>query len=463
VTRQKHEIATPGPDLPKLLIADDDDQIVRQLQWALSDEYTVLTACDRSSALQIARRETVPVALLDLGLPPHPREAVEGLRTLEELIANNPLIKVIIVSGNSERQNALQAVEGGAHDIFPKPVNLDELKIVLNRVYRLVEMERERAEVRNLGRQLSFESMIGSSDAMQSIYSMIDKVAKTDVPVLILGESGTGKELVANAIHNRSASKAGPFGVVNCGAIPEALLEAELFGYEKGAFTGATTQRRGKLEFARGGTFFLDEVADLAPELQVKLLRVLQEKVMERIGGRESIKVDCRIVAATNCDLENAVSENRFRQDLYFRLAVFKILVPALRDRGDDLIELAEYLLLSLSKELKRPPKRLSQSAIEAIRTYSWPGNVRELQNRIKRALVLTDGPTIGPAELEIQASQVGVAAAAKSTLREVKQGLEREIIYKKLQENGGNIAKTARELGISRPTLYERMKHGLQ
>jgi two-component system NtrC family response regulator len=463
VTREKHQIAKPGPDLPNLLIADDDDQIVRQLQWALSDEYTVLTACDRSSALEIARRERIPVALLDLGLPPHPREAVEGLRTLEELITNNPLIKVIIVSGNSERRNALQALEGGAHDVFPKPVNLDELKVVLNRVYRLVEMERESAEARNPGRQLSFESMVGSSDAMQSIYSMIDKVAKTDVPVLILGESGTGKELVANAIHNRSASKGGPFGVINCGAIPEALLEAELFGYEKGAFTGATAQRRGKLECARGGTFFLDEVADLAPELQVKLLRVLQEKVIERIGGREPIKADCRIIAATNCDLENAVSENRFRQDLYFRLAVFKIVIPALRDRGDDLIELAEHLLISLSKELKRPPKKLSQSAIEAIRTYSWPGNVRELQNRIKRALVLTDGPTIGPSELEIQASQVAGPAVPKVTLRDVKQGLEREIIYKKLQENGGNIAKTARELGISRPTLYERMRQGLQ
>jgi two-component system NtrC family response regulator len=462
VTKQKHQIAKAGPDLRKLLIADDDDRIVRQLQWALADEYTVLTAYDRASALQIARREAVPVALLDLGLPPHPREAVEGLRTLEELITDNPLIKVIIVSGNSERRNALQALEGGAHDVFPKPVNLDELKIVLNRVYRLVEMEKERSEARNLGRQLSFESMIGSSDGMQSIYSMIDKVAKTDVPVLILGESGTGKELVANAIHNRSA-RGGSFGAINCGAIPEALLEAELFGYEKGAFTGATTQRRGKLEFASGGTFFLDEVRELAPEMQVKLLRVLQEKVIERVGGRESIKVDCRIIAATNCDLENAVLENRFRQDLYFRLAVFKIVVPALRERGDDLIELAEHLLLSFSKELKRPPKKLSQSAIHAMRTYSWPGNVRELQNRIKRALVLTDGPTIGPAELEIQASQVGAAAGAKSTLRQVKQGLEREIIHRKLQENGGNIAKTARDLGISRPTLYERIRHGLQ
>jgi two-component system NtrC family response regulator len=445
------------------LIADDDDEIVRQLQWALSDEYTVLTAYDRTSALQIARRETVPVALLDLGLPPHPREAVEGLLTLEELISSNPMIKVIIVSGNSERQNALRALEAGAHDVFPKPVNLEELKIVLNRVYRLVEMERERVEARNLGRRLSFESMIGSSDAMQSIYSMIDKVAKTDVPVLILGESGTGKELVANAIHNRSAKKGGAFGAINCGAIPAALLEAELFGFEKGAFTGATAQRRGKLDLASGGTFFLDEVGDLAPELQVKLLRVLQEKVVERIGGRESIRVDCRIIAATNRDLENAVSENRFRQDLYFRLAVFKIVIPALRDRGDDLIELAEYLLVSASKELKRPTKKLSPSAIEAIRMYSWPGNVRELQNRIKRALVLTDGSTIGPAELEIQASQAGAVSGSRSTLREMKQGLERELIYRKLQENGGNIAKTARELGISRPTLYERIRHGLQ
>jgi two-component system NtrC family response regulator len=424
VINQKAQLAKSDPTLPKLLIADDDSKIVKQLQWALSDEYTVLTAHDRASALHIAKKEMVPVALLDLGLPPHPREAVEGLRTLEELISDNPLIKVIIVSGNSERQNALLALESGAHDLFPKPVNLDELKIVLNRVYRLVEMERERSEARALGRQLSFESMIGSSETMQSIYSMIDKIARTGLPVLILGESGTGKELVAHAIHNRSDRKDGPFGAINCGAIPAALLEAELFGHEKGAFTGATVQRRGKLELAREGTLFLDEVGDLAPELQVKLLRFLQEKVIERIGGRESMKVDCRVVAATNCDLETAVSDNRFRQDLYFRLAVFKIVMPALRERGDDVIELAEHLIIEFSRELKKPPKKLSKSAIEAIRAHNWPGNVRELQNRVKRALVLTDGPTITPAELEFQTTQAAPVLETKSTLREVKEGL---------------------------------------
>jgi two-component system NtrC family response regulator len=449
--------------LPKLLVADDDPQIVRQLQWALSDEYTVYPANDRASALETIGREQIPVALLDLGLPPHPRDAIEGLRTLEEAIARNPLIKIIIVSGNSERQNALRALDKGAHDIFAKPVNVDELKVVLQRVYRRVQMERESLEDQPWLDGAVFEKMIGSSPTMKTLHSSVAKVAQTDVPVLVLGESGTGKELVANAIHRLSGRSAGPFSAINCGAIPENLLESELFGNEKGAFTGATTNRRGKLEYAQGGTLFLDEIGDLAPELQVKILRFLQEKVIERVGGRESIPVDCRIIAATHRDLEKAVKENRFREDLYFRLAVVKIALPPLRERGNDVIELANHFVDSFSKELKKPPKKFSRAALDAIQRHGWPGNVRELQNRIKRALVLAEGQFIVPTDLELQSSSAS-GQSAGYTLREAREELEREIISKKLQETGGNVSKTAKELGISRPTLYELMtRYGLE
>jgi two-component system NtrC family response regulator len=391
-----------------------------------------------------------------------PREAIEGLRTLEEMIGLNPLAKIIIVSGNSERQNALAAIEKGAHDIFPKPVDLDELKVVLHRVYRRVSMEKENLEERNLAERVSFEDIIGSSAPMQEIFATVRKVSGTDVPVLITGESGTGKELIANAIHNLSRRNNGPFIAINCGAIPDTLLESELFGHEKGSFTGATTQRRGKLEYANGGTLFLDEIGDLVPELQVKILRFLQEKVIERVGGRQLIPVDSRVIAATNLNLEEQVKANRFREDLYFRLAVVKMSLPPLRERSEDVIQLAEHLALAFSKELKKPPKKFSRQALDAIRKHSWPGNVRELQNRVKRALVLADGSSIGPAELELE-PVTGSANAASSTLKEAKEALERDILANTLRENNGNISKTAKALGISRPTLYDLMsRYGL-
>jgi len=448
--------------LPKILVVADDEQIVRQLQWALSEDYSVFAARDRLTALGIMTTHSIPVALLDLGLPPHPREAIEGLRTLEEIINRNPFVKVIIVSGNSERENALLALEKGAHDIFAKPVNLDDLKVVLQRVYRRIALEREATEERGMAERLTFENMIGSSPAIKAVFSMIGKVAATDVPVMILGESGTGKELVANAIHCSSSRKNAPFVAINCGAIPENLLESELFGNEKGAFTGATTYRRGKFEYAQGGSLFLDEIGDLAPELQVKILRFLQEKTIERVGGREPITVDTRVIAATHRDLNRAVKEGRFREDLYFRLAVLKISLPPLRERGSDIIELAEHLMEAFSKELKRPPRKFSPNALQAMKRYPWPGNVRELQNRIKRALVLAEGPVISSADLEIE----GVAVASNSeggTLRNAIQELERELVTAKLKETNWNISKTARTLGISRPTLYELIaRYGL-
>lgn len=447
--------------LPKILVVDDDEQIRKQIQWALKDEFTVFSAGDRPSALEIYKKEDIPVVLLDLGLPPRPREASEGLQALDEFIGLNPLTKVIIVSGNAERANALAAIDKGAHDIFPKPVDLDELKVVLRRVYKRIQLETESIEVRSLGRRVSFEEIIGSSPPMKEIFATVSKVAATDIPVLITGESGTGKELIANAIHKRSARKDGPFVAINCGAIPDTLIESELFGHEKGSFTGATTQRRGRFEYANGGTLFLDEIADLAPELQVKILRFLQEKVIERIGGRTLIPIDSRVIAATNQNLEEAVKANRFREDLYFRLAVVKIALPPLRDRDSDVIELAQHLVQAFSKELKKPPKKFSREALEAMRRHGWPGNVRELQNRVKRALVLADGPVIGPSELELETPEGDLPPA--STLKEAREALEREILINALHENDGNVSKTAKALGISRPTLYDLMsRHGL-
>ena len=439
----------------KLLIVDDDEQILAQLKWALAEDYQVFTASDRVSALEIFRREQMDVALLDLGMPPCPREATEGLAALEQLISGNPLMKVIIVSGNSERANALRAVEKGAHDIFPKPVDFDELKTVLGRVFKRVQLEKESREERNLAGRMSFEEIVGSSVAMKSVFNLVRKVAETEVPVLVLGESGTGKELVANAIHNLGMRKKGPFIAINCSAIPETLLESELFGHEKGSFTGASAQRRGKFEYAHGGTLFLDEIGDLAPELQVKILRFLQEKVIERVGGRGTIAVDARVIAATNQDLDAAVREGRFREDLFFRLAVVKLALPPLRDRGDDIIELAQHLADAFCVELRKPPIRFTRAALEAMRRHAWPGNVRELQNRIKRALVLADGPMIGPAELELATLE---EIPVQTSLRNARQEVEKEVITRALEENGGNISKAARALGISRPTLYQLM-----
>jgi two-component system NtrC family response regulator len=398
-----------------------------------------------------------------LGLPPHPREAIEGLRALDEMIALNPLVKVIIVSGNSERANAFQAIEKGAHDIFPKPVDMEELKVVLGRVFRRLELEVESLEERRMAQKVSLEEIVGSSRPMQTVFDTVRKVAETDVPVLILGESGTGKELIANAIHNRGARKKGPFVAINCAAIPETLLESELFGHEKGSFSGAISQRRGKFEYANGGTLFLDEIGDLVPELQVKILRFLQEKIVERVGGREPIRIDARIIAATNQDLDAAVKDGRFREDLYFRLAVVQIFLPPLRDRGEDVIELAQYLVKSYCREMRKPPIRFSKPALDAMRMHLWPGNVRELQNRVQRALVLSDGRTISPQELDLSVPEEE-AASPQGKLKEARQDLERELIERTLSENGGNVSKSARALGVSRPTLYELMaRHGLR
>ena len=446
---------------PKVLIIDNKEEILAKVQPGLSEDYAIFQAHNGTAAIDISLKEDISIVLLDLELDsPSANNGNTGLCTLEQIIQRNPLAKVIATYGISERQNVIRALEKGAFDVFALPINLDELKIVLHRACHRLEIEQEALQVHCPENRLPFQRMIGSSAVMKAVFSTIDKIAETDVPVFILGESGTGKELVANAIHSKSTRRNGPFVPINCGAIPEALLESELFGNEKGAFTGAVAHRRGKIDYAQGGTLFLDEIGDLAPTLQVKILRFLQEKIIERVGGREAIPVDCRVIAATHRNMAEAIQETRFRPDLYFRLAVVKIVLPPLRQREDDVVQIAHHLLQSFSMELKKPIKKLSIDAIEAIRRHSWPGNVRELQNRIKRALVLADGSFIGPADLELEPSS---GPFSGWTLRQATEELQREIVTKKLHDSNGNISRAARALGISRPTLYDLMsRHGL-
>jgi two-component system, NtrC family, response regulator len=446
----------------KLLVVDDDHLILDQIRWALSDTFHLFCASNGTSAIELFKKEDIPVVLLDLGLPPHRDQGAEGLRVLEEMVSTNPRARVVIISGNTERSNTLAAVDKGACDIFPKPVDLNELRIVLNRFFRIIDLEKENLEERNRSPYTSFERIIGSSGPMQEIFDTLHKVAGTDVPILISGKSGTGKELIATTIHHMSPRKNNPFVPINCGAIPDMLLESELFGHEKGSFTGATSLSKGRVEYAHRGTLFLDEVGELAPELQVKMLRFLQEKTIERVGGRQSIPIDTRIIAATNLDLEAEVRANRFREDLYFRLAVVRLPLPPLRERGHDVIRLAEHAIAEFSRELKKSPKKLSGAAIKALRGHDWPGNVRELQNRVKRALVLAEGLFLHPAELGLPEAEDGDRPTGK-VLRQAREALDREILSNALCENNRNISKTARALGISRPTLYDLMaRHGL-
>jgi two-component system NtrC family response regulator len=321
---------------PKLLIIDDDDEIRTQMKWSLVNDYDVILAEDRPGALKALREQRPPVALLDLGLPPHPGNVTEGLDTLSDMLALASATKIIIITGQGEKENALRAIGSGAYDFLPKPVELEELKVILKRAFYIASLEKDHRELQQQLKTTAFEGMVGSSPQMQTVFSSIRKVATTDAPVLILGESGTGKEMAALAIHRRSTRQDGPFIPINCSAIPETLLESELFGHEKGAFTGAHTQRKGRIESAIGGTLFLDEIGEIPLPLQVKLLRFLQEQTIERVGGRQEVQVDTRVIAATNADLKKGMQEGRFREDLFYRLAVVVISLPPLRERDND-------------------------------------------------------------------------------------------------------------------------------
>lgn len=438
----------------KLLIVDDDEELSVQLKWALAQDYEVLLAQDRKSALDILRASNPVAVILDLGLPPRPASVEEGFSTLQEILSIAASTKVIIVTGRGEKPHALKAIGEGAYDFLIKPVELEELKVVLKRAFYVSMLEREYAEARKKPDEGPFEGMLGTDAKIQEVFSSVRKVATTDVPVLITGESGTGKELVARAIHRLSGRKTNPFVVINCAAIPENLLESELFGHEKGAFTGAHAQRKGRFEMAQSGTLFLDEIGELPPSLQIKLLRFLQEQQIERVGGREQITVDARIVAATNRDLKQAIGKSRFREDLYYRLGVVTVFLPALRDRGEDVLLLANAFLKRYSMEKGGKNPRFSEKAASALRKHPWPGNVRELENRVKRAIIMTEGDKITPADLELTSpGQEGFL-----TLKEAREVLEKELILKALSRNRGNISKAAAELDISRPTLYDLM-----
>ena len=452
----------------RLLVVDDCQDIRKQLKWGLGNEYDVLTAADSREALQSFRKHRPEAVCLDLGLPPHPEATEEGFRCLEELLREDPAAKIVVVTGNGQRETALKAVHLGAYDFYQKPIDLGELQVILRRAFRLYELEEENRSLHSAleGSEAQMAGIFGQCPQMQEVFHIVRKVASCDVPVLILGESGTGKELVARAIHARSLRGSAPFIPINCGAIPENLLESELFGHEKGAFTGAQVRVQGKVEFAHQGTLFLDEIGELSLPLQVKLLRFLQEKVIQRVGGREDIEVDARIVAATNVDVEKAIREGTFREDLYYRIGVLTIVLPPLRERGDDIALLANFFLRRFGEEVGKRVRGFAPAALDLLRSYSWPGNVRELENKVKRGVILCETSLIGPEELGFpQGGSSGrkmFLPEGTFTLREARDRLEREMLAAEIERHGGNIAKAAEALGVSRPTIYDLMKkHG--
>jgi two-component system NtrC family response regulator len=442
---------------PKLLIVEDDQTIRTEMRWALADDYDVAEATDRAEALEAQQREQPALATLDLGLPPAANNTSEGMQALEQMLKADPSAKIIVVTGQHGKEHALKAVKRGAYDFFPKPIEIQELQVVLRRALYLRDLESENTQLREGLSQEPFEEMIGRSAQIERVFTAIRKVAGSDAPVLLAGESGTGKELAAKAIHNRSSRSDKPFVVINCGAIPSELLESELFGHEKGAFTGAHIQRPGRIERAHGGTLFLDEVGELPLVLQVKLLRFLQDGQMERVGGREVIKVDTRVIAATNQDLQQQMGEGTFREDLYYRLAVVVVPLPPLRDRGEDLFLLANSFLKKYAGENGRRITGFSRRGLSQIQAYSWPGNVRELENRIRRAVIMASSSKITGVDLDLVATESN--GYENMGLQEAKEALERRLVRSALARNEGNKTRAAEELHVSRPTLYDLMR----
>ncbi len=445
---------------PQILIVDDDEDIRSQLRWALTADFDVIESEDRPSAMRVFREKKPEVVLVDLGLPPHPGTPQEGMALLGELIAADSATRVVVISGQGEKANALKAIGEGAYDFFCKPVNVEELKTIIGRAFQVGRLEREfQAQQQEFATE-GFADMLGKSPAIKQVFSTIRKLDNADASVLVLGESGTGKEVVALTIHRRGPRAKGPFIAINCGAIPETLIESELFGHERGAFTGAHTARPGRVEMAEGGTLFLDEIGELPPSMQVKLLRFLQEQQIERIGGRKPIHVNTRVIAATNVNIEKAMMEGTFREDLYYRLAVVVIKLPPLRERDTDVVVLAEAFLKRFGSEQGKGRLKFSKEALVALQQYSWPGNVRELENRVKRAVIMCEDQRVTPENLSL----VTGSSEGALNLREARDQLERDMLTKALRKHRGKISPAAVELGISRPTFYEMMeKLGIQ
>jgi len=440
-----------------LLIVEDDEGLQRQLKWAY-DGYEVVAAGDRASAIEALRAYEPAVVTLDLGLPPDPDGTDEGFATLAEILRLKPDTKVIVATGHGARESATKAVAMGAYDFYKKPVDIDELGFIVARAFHLHEIEEENRRLEHGAGATVLGSIITAAPEMMKVAKTIERVATADVSVMLLGASGTGKELLARAVHEKSGRK-GDFIAINCAAIPENLLEAELFGYERGAFTGAVKSNVGKIELAQGGTLFLDEVGDIPLPLQVKLLRFLQERVIERIGGRQPIAVDTRIVCATHQDLDAMIAEGRFREDLYYRLAEIVVTIPSLAERSGDAVLLARHFVNRFSRELNPGIQSLTADAIEAIDAHGWPGNVRELENRMKRAVIMTDGKSVTAADLDLQAKAAASEGALAINLRAAREIADRKAIRQAMSRTDNNISGAAKLLGISRPTLYDLLK----
>jgi len=437
----------------KLLIVEDDPGIQNQLRWCFED-YAVISAVDRASAIAELRRHEPPVVLQDLGLPPDDGGTEEGFATLREILALAPFTKVVVVTGHGDQGNAVKAVGYGAYDFYQKPVDIDTLQLIVRRAFHIHELEAENRRLLAGNGRSPLDGIIAVSEPMLKVCRTIEKVAPTTATTLLLGESGTGKELLARAIHALSPRAEKPFVAINCAAIPDTLLESELFGFEKGAFTGAVRQTPGKIEVADGGTLFLDEIGDMPLPLQAKLLRFLQERKVERIGGRTEIPVDVRVVCATNKNLQAAMGAGTFREDLYYRVAEITIEIPPLRARDGGRIPLAQYLLQKFAKQQGRALKGFSADAQDAIDTYAWPGNVREMENKIKAAVIMAEGKLVTAEDLGLVPS----GSAPTLNLRAVRQHAETLAIRQALTRTAGNVSRAAELLGITRPTLYDLM-----
>jgi two-component system NtrC family response regulator len=439
-----------------LLVVEDDEGLQRQLKWAY-EGYEVVCAGDRQSAIEALRAHEPSVVTLDLGLPPDPDGTDEGFAVLQEILRLKPDTKVIVASGHGARESALKAIGMGAYDFYKKPVDIDDLGLIVARAFHLRDIEEENRRLETGASATMLGSIITAAPEMLKVARTIERVADADVSVMLLGASGTGKELLARAVHERSGRK-GEFVAINCAAIPENLLEAELFGYERGAFTGAVKSNIGKIELAQGGTLFLDEVGDIPLPLQVKLLRFLQERVIERIGGRQPIAVDTRIVCATHQDLEAMIADGRFREDLYYRLAEIVVKIPSLAERSGDAVLLARHFVKKFGRELNSGAQSLSPDALAAIDAYAWPGNVRELENRIKRAVIMAEGKSVTAPDLDLGSKESGEEAELIN-LRAAREIADRKAIRQAMSRTDNNISGAAKLLGISRPTLYDLLK----
>jgi len=436
----------------RILVVDDDLGIQKQLKWSLSD-YEVVFAEDRQSAINQLRRYEPKVVTLDLGLPPDPANASEGLAALEEILALSPQTKVIVVTGNNDKENALKAVALGAYDFYQKPIDSDTIQILINRAANLYNLELENRQLAKTSPSMS--KIIGNSECIQMVSRKAEKIAQTDISTLLLGESGTGKEVFARSIHDHSLRKDNPFVAINCASIPENLLESELFGYEKGAFTGANKTTLGKIETAQGGTVFLDEIGDMPLGLQAKMLRFLQERVIERVGGRSEIPVDIRVICATHRNLQDMVAEQTFREDLFYRVGEIIISIPPLRERENDVILLAKTFLNQYNEEFGTKVKGLSDGAVKAMLQHKWNGNIRELQNKLKSAVILAEGSTIQADDLGLVVREDGDDAVDSLNLREVRELAESRAIRRAYHQSEKNMSRTAELLGVTRPTLY--------